>query len=468
MKKTGLAVRPVAEAQTRRRLAPSRFSALVRLIDPLILRPYLGLALKFAAIEIRSPERILEALRDFQAGRTRLIVAFRHAYGDEPQLLFHVFNSVIPRLARRGGNPLARSSRVRMVHDYAVPLWGGAFIRFLLPRAGAVPVYHVKTDMASIKEIRSIALDDPSPLALAPEGQISYHSETLPRIEQGVARIGFWCAADLEKAGRPEKASILPLSIHYRYDPRDEKKVRAAVSRLSALCGLRPVPLAPNDLPGLQAGIEAIETRVLEFAEAYYEKTRGTALPEPPAGGAADRQSRWETLLQAALDAAERTLGLSRGGDVMQRVYRIRQECWDRILPEAPIERLSRIPLALAHRRAGEAWFAMRHMELVDLMSYYDAAYLAGRSASGPAFDRVVEAVVNLQDLCARLMGGDITTRPNAIRKKAVLVPGSLIDLSARLPAYRQNARRAAREATDELAQSFENCIEEYLNEKQH
>lgn len=467
MRKTGLAARPITEAQTRRRLAPSRFSALVRLIDPLIMRAYLRLALKFSAIEIRSPERVLHALRDFQAGRTRLIVAFRHAYGDEPQLLFHVFNSIIPRLAKRGGGPLPRSPRVRMVHDYAVPLWGGAFIRFILPRAGAVPVYHVKTDMASIKEIRSIALDDPCPLALAPEGQISYHSETLPRIEQGTARIGFWCADDLEKAGRPEKAMILPLSIHYRYDPRDEKKVRLAVSRLYALCGLRPVRFEANDLSGLQAGIEAIEARALEFAEAYYESARGPALPEPSSCGAADRQSRWETLQQAALDAAERTLGLSCGGDVMQRVYRIRQECWDRIYPETPLEGCSPVQRALAHRRAGEAWYAMRHMEFVDLMAYYDAAYPAGRTASGPTFDRIVETAVNLQDLCARLMGGNITTRPNAIRKKAVLVPGPLIDLSARLPAYRQNARQAAREATAELAQSFENCIEEYLNEKE-
>lgn len=462
-----MAARPITRAQTRRRLAPSRVSALVRLVDPLIMRLYLRLALKFSAIEVRRPGLILEALRDFQAKRTRLIVAFRHAYGDEPQLLFHVFNSVIPRLAKRAGSPLARSSRMRMVHDYAVPLWGGAFIRFILPRAGAVPVYHVKTDMASIKEIRSIALDDPCPLALAPEGQISYHSETLPRIEQGTARIGFWCAGDLEKAGRPEKAMVLPLSIHYRYDPRDERKVRSAVSRLYRLCGLRPVPLAKNDLLGLQASVEAIEARVLEFAEAYYKKAGGPALQEPSPGGAADPQSRWESLRQAALDAAEHALGLSRSGDVMQRVYRIRQECWDRIYPETPIERLPRIPRALAHRRAGEAWYAMRHMELVDLMAYHDAAYLAGRTASGPTFDRMVETVVNLQDLCARLMGGNITTRPNAIRKRAVLVPGPAIDLSARLPAYRQNARQAAREVTCELARSFENCIEEYLNEKE-
>ncbi len=466
MRKSGLAARPITEARTRRPLAPSRFSGLARLA-PYIMRHYLRFALRFCAIEIRKPEIILDALRDFQAGRTRLIVAFRHAYGDEPQLLFHVFNSVMPRLAKRGGKPLRRSPRVRMVHDYAVPLWGGAFIRFILPRSGAVPIYHVRTDRASLNEIRKILLDDPCPLALAPEGQISYHSETLPRIEQGTARIGFWCASDLMKARRTEKAMILPLSIHYRYDPRDEKKLRSAIARLFALCGLPPSPVAPNDFAGLQACIEAIEACVLEFAEEFYGKTYASTPQESPPGGAADMQSRWAALQLTALDTAERALGLSAVDDIVQRVYRIRQECWDRIYPETPLEGLPPIPLALAHRRAGEAWFAMRHMEFVDLMCYYDAAYLAGRPASGATYDRIVETVVNLQDLCARLMGGNITTRPNVIRKKAVLVPGNPMDLSARLSEYRRNPKHAAQEATDELARSFENCIKEYLNEKE-
>lgn len=381
------------------------------------------------------------------------------------RMLFHVFNSLLPRLAKRAGRPLQRRSPVRMVHDYAVPLWGGPFIRFLLPRVGAVPVYHVKSDMASFKEIRRILVEDPSPLALAPEGQISYHSETLPRIEQGTAHLGFWCAADLERAGRPERAMILPLSIHYRYDPRDEKKLRRAAAHLAALCGLTLSPIAPNDLAGLQARLQAIEARVLEFAEAYYEKLCGPVAQAASAGN--DGQSRWEALQHTALAAAEQALGLPSTGDVAQRIYRIRLECWDRIYPETPVDSLPPLPLALVHRRAGEAWFAMRHMEFVDLMSYHDAAYLAGRQACGPSYDRMAETVINLQDLCARLMGGNITTRPNAIRKRAVLVPGPPIDLTARLPQYRRNARQAAREVTDVLANAFEDCIREYLDEKE-
>jgi hypothetical protein len=471
MGRSGLVAEPIVKARTRPGLAPSRFSALVRL-EPLIMWQYLRIALKFRSVEIRNPDKILDNIRDFQEGRARLIVAFRHAYGDEPQLLFHVFNSVLPRLAKRSGRKLARRPRVRMVHDYSVPFWGGAFIRFILPRVGAVPVYHVQFDAASLGDIRKILLDGPCPLALAPEGQISYHSETLPRLETGAARIGFWCARDLEKAGRSERMLILPLSIHYRYDPRDAKKINSAVARLEKLCGLPPGPASADaSAPaGMLPRLEAVETRALELAEAYYEETCGFRPQTAREGsfGAADRHRRWEALQDAALDAAEQILGIARdGADSVQRMYRIRLTGWGRIYPETPVEGLPPLARAFADRQAGEAWHAMRHMEFVDLMSYHDAGYLQVGQGAAPSFDRLVETVLNLQDLVSRLMGGNISNRPNNIRKRAVLVPGPCVDLTARLPEYRVSAKKAAREAADELAGIFENCIEEYLDGKE-
>lgn len=469
MGRSGLVAEPIVRARTRHRLAPSKVSAPMLWLGRLLLPFYVHFVLFYRKIEIRRPEKILNALLDFQRKRTRLIVAFRHPYGDEPQLLFHVFENLIPRASKRCNIPLPHKPHLRIVHDYAVPLWGGAFIRFILPRAGAIPVYHVKFDAESLGSIRSALSDDPCPLGLAPEGQISYHSETLPRIELGTVRMGFWCARDIDKAGRPETVQVLPLSIHYRYDRRDERKVRAAAGRLEALCGLPEGCAADSSLAGLQARIEAVEARMLGIAEAYYAKAYGYrpqgGLPPAPDEAAA-RGDRWEALQDFALDIAEHLLGIDpKGEDNVQRMYRIRLEGWDRIYPEGPEKRLSPLESALAHRQAGEAWFAMRHMEFVDLMSYHDGGYLRGGPADGPSYDRIVETVINLQDLAARLMGGNITNRPNVIRKKAVLVPGPCLDLTARLPDYRRDARKAVLDATDELARRFTDCIKEYHDE---
>jgi len=470
MGKTRLVANPISEARARRRLAPSRISAPFVQFGRLLIPAYLKFALSFQNIEIRNPEAIVSAIRDFQAHQTRLIVAFRHPYGDEPQLLFHVFENMIPRLARKMGSPLAHRPSLRLVHDYAVPLWGNAFIRFLLPRAGAMPVYHVKCDTGSLSNIRTVLKDGPSPLGLAPEGQISYHSETLPRIELGTVRMGFWCASDLEKSGRTEQMLILPLSVHYQYDIRDLSKVISAMQRVEMLCGIDlDAARAPEDaLSSLSPRLNAIESSVLAMVEAYYAGTYGYRVPNvvPDESEASARQHRWNALLPAALSVAEHALGIDPGtDDLVQRMYHVRLEGWNRVYPEDDLTALTSLERALADRRAGEAWFAMRHMEFVDLMSYHDVAYLAGDPASAPCFDRIVECVFNMEDLVLRLMGGNISNRPNNIRKKAVIVPADCLNLSDLLPDYRKSPKQTARIATEALAQKLENCIKGYRNE---
>lgn len=470
--KSGLSAEPILKACTRHPLAPSKISAQFVWIGRLLIPAYLRIVLFFRKIVIRNPELILEAVRDFQEKRTRLIVAFRHPYGDEPQLLFHVFENLIPRYAKKMKNPLNHRPNLRLVHDYAVPLWGGAFIRFILPRAGAIPVYHIKFDPASLKMIRNTLRDGSSPLGLAPEGQISYHSETLPRIELGTIRMGFWCASDIEKADRPEKVLVLPLSVHYQYDLRDMKKIISALERIETLCGIGPVPDQPSadTLSSLPPRIEGIECHLLDIVEQYYIKNYGyqvQKMSSPDGSEPAERKRRWNALMPVALDVAEHMLGIDpKDDDIVQRMYRVRLEGWGLIYPERSLDMLSPLEAGLAHRRAGEAWFAMRHMELVDLMSYHDVDYLMGENASAPSFDRIVETVFNLEDLVNRLLGGNISNRPNVIRKKAVLVPAPCLNLTEKLANYHKNQKQTVLDTTEELANSFKNCIERYNHEK--
>ena len=466
MAKTRLANSPITRATTRHRLAPSRVSVPLVWLGRLLIPAYLRYALAFSSVQILAPEEIIREVRDFQDGKSRLIVALRHPYGDEPQLMFHVFENMIPALARKQGAPLSRKPGLRLLHDYAVPLWGNAFIRFLLPRAGAMPVYHVKCDTGGLSNIRSALKDGDHPIGLAPEGQISYHSETLPRIEQGTVRMGFWCASDLARSDRTEEVRILPLSVHYQYDKRDFRKVYAAIFKLETLCGIRHTPDEAASPRALLQKMREIEHHLLLQTEIFYAQTYGYTPPaaSPDQSESQQRQRRWDALLPFALSVAEHALGIDPGKeDLVQRMYRVRLEGWSRVYPEEPLDALSPLELALADRRAGEGWFAMRHMELVDLMSYHDVHYL-DYDDPNPSEDRIIESVYTLQDLAARLMGGNISNRPNNIRKKAVIVPGECLNLTAWMPQYRENPKKAARLATETLAKKFEDCIERYHN----
>ena len=444
--------------------------AVVRTLGP----AYVKMALRVDCLELRGAERLVRAWRDFQDGRARLILAFRHPYGDEPQLFSYLFDRVVPHEARRLGAALPRRTHARFVHGYEVPLWSGPFVRWLLPRVGAVPVYHARHDSASIARIRAIARDDDFPIALAPEGQVSYRSESLPRIENGTARIAFWCAEDLERAGRSMPVLVLPLSVHYRRDEREIGKIEALVSGLERRCGITPprapAPGSPARRAALKSRLAALELALLGLAESLYGLVGpGPSASTTGAGAAAPltRDSRRAALIDAALGRAESMLGIdgAHGStDRITRLYHVRQRGWDRIYPDRGLAAMGPLERRLADRRAGEAWYAMRHMEMVDLAWYLDSDYVEGPGNEGPSFDRLVEWAYSLADLASRLTGGDISNRPNVLRKRAVVIAAEPIDVGGRLSDYRRNRKAAVEGVTAELARAYHACIAEHLS----
>jgi hypothetical protein len=451
---------PISKARTRYRLAESRMSASAIGLFSLLGGAYLRFVLRIKGVEIRHSERLVEAWRDHLEGRARLVLAFRHAYGEEPQLLSYAFFKLLPRLARREGCPLPGPVRARFVHGYEVPLWSGPFVRWLLPRSGAVPVYHVKYHKPSVERIRAIMRDGPYPLALAPEGQISYRAETLPRLESGTLRLGFMCAEELRAKGRPERVLVMPISIHYRFDEREIGSLEALVGSIEADLGL---PLAsPTRSLGtgerklaLLRRLEAVDLALIGAAEAYYGID---------AAAGASRDGRLAALLETALRRAEAAFGLPSSGDAISRVYRIRMEGWGRIYPESGLSPRGSLARLLEDRRAGEAWYVMRHMELVDLGYYLDSDY--PRGSGGLSFDRLVETAYSAADLASRLSGGDIGGRPSVMDRRAIISGGEPLDLSAALEDYSADKRRAVAAALSELENRYMESIKERIDER--
>ena len=472
MRSKRLPYTPIIKARYCRPLKASNISPLVLRMLRFISPFYLRFGLNFSSIELVDAERqtvnsLVSLWRDFQDGKTRLILAFRHPYGDEPQVFSYLFDVLLKNRARRDGVALRGHPHARFIHGYEVALWGGPLIRWLLPRIGAVPVYHVKADSAGIKAIRGIIRDGPHPIALAPEGQVSYRSETVPRLEAGCAQMGFWCAEELEKDGRDERVCILPLSMHHEFDPRDEKKVEKMVRALEAVCAasspdgqvlpaaaLHEQPAAP-----LHDRLEVLDLQMLAMAEDFYERTYGKRA-KVDGHDAQSRDARWEALRHIALAEGERALGLTphAAADEIQRVYRLRQECWDRIYSLDPARKISALERAYADRRAGEAWFAMRHMEFVDIAYYLDSDYLAGTAGDPPSFNRIAETALNLTDLVNRFAGGNISNRSAVLRKRAVVIAGKPIEIRERMSAYRGNRKQAVDAVTADMKQIFLDC----------
>jgi len=419
-------VQPIAEAKAPVQLAQNKVRppvlAFFRLISPL----YMKLALGFSKVSLVHAERFVQTYADFFTGKTRLLIAFRHPYGDEAQLMAYIIGKLLAKEAKAKGIAFPQKPHAHFVHGYEVPIWAGAFERWLLPRVGALPVYHAKFDSHSIKSIRSLMKDGQYPIALAPEGQVSYSSEEPPRLESGASKICLWCAEDLRHGGRSEDVVLLPISIHQRWPAAAEKSLDALITTMEGECGL-----AQAEGKSRFERIKRLGEAVLSAAEDQYRRFYGVELPEAPGLSTAKRLSN---LRQAALSTAEHCFHLKPEGDEIRRVYRIRQTGWDRIFRvdmagttgSQPPSALRR---SMADRLAGEAWYASRHMELVDLAYYLDLERL---KADDP-LELYIETAQNYYDWISRLKGGNISHRKNLRPKEGIVIVGKPLGLAETL-----------------------------------
>ncbi len=458
--------------------------ALARAVSGAYLRTVLG----FERVELRGGERLVEAFRGALNGERRLILAFRHPYGDEPQLLSWIFLRGVEKEARRLGTRLPRRPHAVFVHGYEVPRWSGAFVRWILPRSGAMPVHHSKLDSAGMARIREAIEDGPYPIALAPEGQVSYTSDDVPRLEAGAIRLGFQSADRLEKAGRAAHVELLPISVHYRYGRRAWGSLERLVQHIITFTGCTPSAPALTPVLGPDSGGElgaGEPQRSTGLQETGMVQTQLAAALEVILCQAELQYSitgdrarlaigeRVEAIVEAALRTAERLLGLTRGaGDAIERLYRIRQAGWDRVfLPPTEDPRLvSPLERAVFDRRAGEAWYAMRHMELADFAWYFRSGPPVlgagtGVTAWGGPRHELVEYAENLWDFANRLSGGAILGRVNVRPKRAIVVIAPALDLSDRLGGYRVDRKAATAEALAGLMNAYQSCIKEIHNE---
>lgn len=161
-------------------------------------------------VEVCGIDRLIDLYHQFQLGKTRFIIAFRHPTLDDPLCLLHLLSYQGRSAAHRQGRSLKAPVHVHFVYERGIPLWaGGSPMEWLLSRMGATPIHRGKFDLHALKEIRALLVSGAFPVAIAPEGSINGHNEVVGRLESGLAQLGFWCVEDLLKAGRFERVVIL-------------------------------------------------------------------------------------------------------------------------------------------------------------------------------------------------------------------------------------------------------------------
>jgi len=405
-----------------------------------IIQPY-ARAHRFAEPEVLFPERMVDAWHDFEDKKARMLVGFRHAYGDDPQCIAYALHRALPVSARKLGKPFRRMTHAHFIYGSEVPLWSGGFVRWLLPNVGAVPIDHVRMDSAGMSRIRKIISDGEYPLALAPEGHVTYDSESIGELETGTARFCFWCMDDLDRQGRDEKVLFLPISTFYRYGPGSVKALSRFLSEMERACGI-----AGRKTDDAAARLRAVAISLLSHLGEAYGTVRKT-----------DESGLQASLLEASLLSGEGILGLPHDGESMARIYRIRSKAWSMIFRD-DLKGLDPLSADIARRRTGEAWYAMRHMETAEMLFHVNLEEIPDTLP----LERYIEIANNLYDTIERVKGGTLRNRANAFTKRAVVVPGRPICMNDYRALYGTDRKAALAKATADFRERYLECIKEY------
>ena len=364
---------------------------IIRMVGPLYRRAIMAMA-PVATDNLQPLEAVLAD------PKTLTFIAFRHPSKDDPLIIFQT----VDRLRRNGADAPV------FLYGRGVPVWGGPIVAWLLPRIGAISVFHSAINRNSMAHVRRQISSRGAPICLAPEAQVTYHNYRVAPIQRGTASL----AIDAATAGR--SVAIVPVALEFRYPDRHHHRFFRFLRHLESRVA-RPVPsaLAADPIGRLWWLLKSLAGAI------------GTSSPRdnPEDLSVETMNEALQDALANALNRAEQSLGLppSRQAPV-DRIFRARQRFWDLAFPrtvhtDPPVGSLRR---AMQDIQAVEARIAARWIEMADVLAYLDARYLAEvglvpgsqlPTAGSSRHARLVEYLLTSHDLANRMLGYSLGSR---------------------------------------------------------
>lgn len=478
---------PNIHAQPPLEFIPSQFDPLVFGVVRSLLPTWRRWRVGITDIEVSNVEVLAKLYEQFQAGKVRFLLAFRHPSTNDPYSMADLVWRQVPQVMRQQGIPIKAPIHAHFIYDRGIPLWAGKFVGWLYSRLGGTPIRRGKVDLMGLRSIRELFANGQLPMAAAPEGATNGHNEIVSPIEPGIAQFGFWCLEDLHKAGRTEQVLIVPIGIQYRYVEPPWDVVEQLLSRLELESGLVAETTAVEGSEGdyLKGGTAShrqtllyrrlyrLGEHLLMLMEQFYKKFYGQSFPSVPASASTSAiegspnasllssneqlAHRLQALLNAALSVAEQFFDLPPKGNLSDRCRRLEQAGWDRIYREdlKQIEVLSPVERGLADRVAEEADLRLWHMRLVETFVSVTGHYVAEKLT----VERFAETTLLLWDMVTRIKGKSPFPRPKLGQQRVQMTVGEPISVSDYWEAYQSSRRQAVASLTKELQTVMEEAI---------
>ncbi|MEM8721535.1 MAG: 1-acyl-sn-glycerol-3-phosphate acyltransferase [Cyanobacteria bacterium P01_G01_bin.39] len=407
---------------------------------------------------------LLKLYHQFQLGKIRLILAFRHCEVDDPLSGLHLLSREIPQLARQQGIRLRSPVHSHFMYDRGMTIWAGKWLGWVFAKIGGVPVHRGRAlDLQAIKLLRELLVKGKFPLVVAPEGATNGHSEVVSPLEPGVAQLAFWNVEDLAKANRVEEVIVLPINIQYHYPNPQWSKLDRLLNQLEADCGL---PQSVTKDVRSESPTEVFYSRLLRLGEyllseleQFYRGFYHCQLPNLTQDLATTEDAltlRLQQLLDVSLQVGESYFGLKSTGNIIERCRRLEEAGWNYIYrhDQQDLQNLSPVQKGLADWIAAEADLRLLHMRLAESFVAVQADYIRQK----PSFERFAETTLILFDAIARIKGTKNPRRPRLGWRTSTVTIGEPINVSDRAITYRQN-RSCAKQAVAQLTQDLQTAL---------
>ena len=457
----------IYQAQPPLEFIPPAFNPLFLRFVHLCLPTWLRTQTAINHIEAENVEVLVKLYREFQEKKIRFLLAFRHPQTDDPFALVYMLSQIVPRVARQESITLESAIHAHFIYDRGIPLWAGGYVGWLASQLGGTPIQRGKADWTGLRSARDLFANGKFPMAAAPEGATNGLSEKMSPLEPGIAQMGFWCAEDLQKAGRTEQVLIVPVGIKYSYVDAPWSAIAQLLDELAVAGGL-PVDTTANtqipDLEALYPRLLTLAEHLLSLMEQFYTRFYHLKLSPMTEEVGVDRNEvlklRLQALLNAALQIAEQYFNLQSKGSLSDRCRRVEQAGWNYIFREdyKDIKGLSAVERALGDRVAEEATARMWHMRLVESFVAVSGNYVREK----PTVERFAETVLIVWQMLAKIQGEKSFQRPKLGKQKVKITIGEPLSVTEMYPKYKENrlgAKQAVADLTNDLQQALENLI---------
>ncbi|OYD88423.1 glycerol acyltransferase [Nostoc sp. 'Peltigera membranacea cyanobiont' 213] len=443
---------------------------IVRWLLPIALRfrtrPWLPAGI--VSVEAKNVEVLAELYQQFQAGKIRFLLAFRHPEVEDPLCMLYLLSHIVPRVARQEGITLRSLVHSYFLYDRGMTVWAGNWLGWLFSRLGGVPVHRGRRlDRQAIQTARELFANGKVPIAVAPEGGTNGHSGIVSPLEPGVAQMGFWCAEDLHKANRTETVIIVPIAIQYRYVEPPWSKLDWLLSKLEADSGLGIKEIDSGDQEEIYYQrlcrlAEYLITEMEEFYRRFYHQDIPKTISSDES--ASPNQvliNRLHRLLDKALQVTEQHFGVQAQGNFIDRCRRLEEAGWNYIyrqdLPD--INALPAFKRGLADWIAEEADLRMRHMRIVESFVAVTATYIQEQ----PTAERFAETALLVFDMLSRIQDTTLPGRPRLGLRQAQITVGEPISVTERW-SNSQGDRQASRKAVSDLTKDLQIALEKMIS----